>query len=49
MTLAYRILYRVGFTPWEQRASLPHLRQSISALFEREGKDASVPSGGCSI
>jgi SAM-dependent methyltransferase len=45
MSLAYRILYRVGFTPWEQLAALPDLRQRISALFEREEKGREPPFG----
>jgi hypothetical protein len=36
MSLAYRVLYAVGFTPWEQLAALPDLRGRISALFDRE-------------
>jgi SAM-dependent methyltransferase len=36
MSLSYRILYRVGFTPWEQLGDLPVLRAHVSALFDRE-------------
>lgn len=37
MSLAYRLLYGVGFTPWEQVAALPVVTEQISALFDREG------------
>jgi SAM-dependent methyltransferase len=43
MSLAYRVLYRVGFTPWEQLAALPDVRQKISALFEREEEGREPP------
>jgi hypothetical protein len=36
MSLSYRILYAVGFTPWEQAATIPALRERIFALFQRE-------------
>jgi SAM-dependent methyltransferase len=45
MSLAYRMLYRVGFTPWEQLASLPELRGRVSALFEREEQGREAPFG----
>jgi SAM-dependent methyltransferase len=45
MSLAYRILYRIGFTPWEQLASLPDLGQRIIALFEREEEGREPPFG----
>jgi SAM-dependent methyltransferase len=45
MSLAYRILYGVGFTPWEQLAALPDLRGRISALFDREEAGREPPFG----
>jgi SAM-dependent methyltransferase len=45
MSLSYRILYTVGFTPWEQVATIPALRDRISALFEREEKGRRPPFG----
>lgn len=36
MSLAYRLLYRVGFTPWEHIADLPDAAARISVLFDRE-------------
>lgn len=44
MSLAYRILYRVGFTPWEQMAKLPGGKR-IPALFEREEAGGEPPYG----
>jgi SAM-dependent methyltransferase len=38
MSLAYRLLYAVGYTPWEQIARLPVANSRISALFDREEK-----------
>jgi len=45
MSVAYRLLYRVGFTPWEQLATLPHLTEQISALFDREEHGLRPPYG----
>jgi SAM-dependent methyltransferase len=45
MSLAYRLLYRIGFTPWEQLAAVPDLRQRISELFEREEDGREPPFG----
>jgi SAM-dependent methyltransferase len=45
MSLAYRLLYAVGYTPWEQIAKLPAARERISALFEREEKGREPPYG----
>lgn len=44
MSLAYRILYRVGFTPWEQMARLP-VADQIAALFAREEAGREPPYG----
>jgi SAM-dependent methyltransferase len=41
MSIAYRILYAVGFTPWEQMAH-PRIADQIAKLFaaEEEGREA---------
>lgn len=44
MSLAYRLLYLVGFTPWEQMARSPAAQQ-ITALFEREEAGREPPYG----
>lgn len=44
MSLAYRLLYRVGITPWEQMAKHPIARQ-IATLFEREEAGREPPYG----
>jgi SAM-dependent methyltransferase len=45
MSLAYRLLYAVGYTPWEQIAELPAANERIAALFEREEKGHEPPYG----
>jgi SAM-dependent methyltransferase len=45
MSLAYRLLYAVGYTPWEQIAELPAANERISALFEREEQGREPPYG----
>jgi SAM-dependent methyltransferase len=44
MSLAYRLLYRVGITPWEQMAT-HGIAQQIAALFEREEAGREPPYG----
>jgi SAM-dependent methyltransferase len=44
MSLAYRILYAVGFTPWEQMARAP-ISEQISSLFAREEEERGPPYG----
>jgi SAM-dependent methyltransferase len=44
VSFAYEILYRVGFTPWEQLAKLP-VRDQISTLFDREQVGRQPPYG----
>lgn len=44
MSLVYRILYRIGFTPWEQMADLP-IAEQIGAMFEREQQPGQPPYG----
>jgi 2-polyprenyl-3-methyl-5-hydroxy-6-metoxy-1,4-benzoquinol methylase len=45
MSLAYRLLYGVGFTPWEQIATLPVVTEQIFALCDREEKGRQPPYG----
>ena len=45
MGLAYKLLYAVGYTPWEQPAGLQVVNQRISALFEREEEGRRPPYG----
>lgn len=44
MSLAYRILYAVGFTPWERMAH-PQLAGQYSDLFAREEEGRDPPYG----
>src|SRR5215218_5290535 len=44
MSLAYRILYAIGFTPWEQMAD-PAIAQQIAELFAREENGREAPYG----
>jgi SAM-dependent methyltransferase len=44
MSLAYRILYRVGFTPWERMAE-PPVADQAAAAFEREESGREPPYG----
>jgi SAM-dependent methyltransferase len=45
MSLAYRLLYGVGFTPWEQVAMLPTVTEDFSALLDREENGRRPPYG----
>ncbi len=45
MSLAYRLLYAVGYVPWEQPAKLDAVHERISALFEREEEGRQPPYG----
>jgi hypothetical protein len=40
MSLAYRILYRVGFTPWEQMAKSMPIVEQISAASQAAARVA---------
>jgi SAM-dependent methyltransferase len=42
MSLAYRLLYRIGFTPWEEMETLA---DQILPLFEREERGHEPPYG----
>lgn len=44
MSLAYRILYAIGFTPWEQMAH-PQIADQIGGLFAREEERRDPPYG----
>ena len=44
MSLAYRILYAIGFTPWEQMAD-PAIAKQIGDLFAREEEGREAPYG----
>ena len=44
MSLAYRILYAIGFTPWEQMAH-PQIAGPIAGLFAREEEGREPPYG----
>lgn len=44
MSGAYRLLYLVGFTPWERMAALP-ISDQIAGLFEREEAGRKPPFG----
>lgn len=44
MSLAYRMLYAIGFTPWEQMAD-PRIADQIAAFFAREEEGRELPYG----
>jgi hypothetical protein len=43
MSVIYKILYQVGFTPWEGSAEQPRAREQISAMFDREENERQPP------
>jgi SAM-dependent methyltransferase len=45
MSVAYRVLYAIGFTPWEHIAGLTDVTEQVSALFEREEQGRQPPYG----
>lgn len=45
MSLWYRILYQVGFTPWEEGATDGPAADQIDRLFEREERERRQPYG----
>jgi SAM-dependent methyltransferase len=45
MSLAYKLLYAVGFTPWEQMERSAPIAGQISALFDREEAGGRAPHG----
>jgi hypothetical protein len=45
MLRTYRILYRVGFTPWEGMTKSLPIGEQISALFAHEEGGGEAPTG----
>ena len=45
MSLAYRVLYGVGYTPWKEIADLPEVRAQVAALLAREEGGRRPPFG----
>ena len=45
MSLGYKVLYGIGFTPWEEMAELPAFTDRFAALFEREEAGRRPPYG----
>jgi SAM-dependent methyltransferase len=45
VSLGYKVLYAVGFTPWEQIADLPGVNARFSALADREEAGQEPPYG----
>ena len=45
VSLAYSVLYAVGFTPWEEIAELPLVHQQVAALLARDEQDRRPPFG----
>ena len=45
MSVFYRILYQIGFTPWEEGLAQPAVAAQISAMFEREEAGRQPPFG----
>ena len=45
VSLGYRTLYRLGFTPWEEIADLPEVTDRIATLFAREEAERERPYG----
>jgi SAM-dependent methyltransferase len=45
MSLSYRLLYAIGFTPWEQVSTLPAVTEPFLAVFDREEEARRPPYG----
>jgi SAM-dependent methyltransferase len=45
MSFGYKLLYAVGYTPWEEIAELPDFSDRFAALFEREEAGRRPPYG----
>lgn len=43
--ISYKVLYKVGFTPWEGSAEQARTREQISAMFDREEDGREPPYG----
>lgn len=45
MSVGYKILYGIGFTPWEEIPELPHVTERFAALVAREEAGREPPYG----
>jgi SAM-dependent methyltransferase len=45
MSVAYKLLYAIGYTPWEHLSAIPDVVEQISALFHREEGGRRPPYG----
>ena len=45
MSIAYRLLYGVGYTPWKEITELANVRQQVATLLEREERERDRRSG----
>jgi SAM-dependent methyltransferase len=45
VSVAYRVLYAIGFTPWEENAELPGVTEPVRALVDREEAGRQPPFG----
>jgi SAM-dependent methyltransferase len=45
MSTGYRVLYGLGFTPWEEIAELPHVVERFGALVARQEEGREPPFG----
>jgi SAM-dependent methyltransferase len=45
MSVAYRVLYALGVTPWERMGASPAIRAQIASLFERHENNHRPPYG----
>lgn len=45
MSIAYRVLYGVGYTPWKEITALANVRQQVTTLLEREEHERRPPYG----
>lgn len=45
MSVAYKLLYAVGFTPWEEIATLPAVTEQFSGLLDRVEEGREPPYG----
>ena len=45
MSIAYRVLYGVGYTPWKEITELANVRQQVATLLEREERERRPPYG----
>lgn len=45
MSFAYKLLYGIGFTPWEDIAEVPAIREGLAEMFAREESGREAPYG----